>query len=388
MKIIYVVNGVKNIRNKTQYQHSKMLVEDHDVVTVTTTDVAPFLHEDSTAVYCFSEYPGPQFLFPYFSIIISFYHIFNGYSTIFTTHSSQCLLTGVLGFLPNVTWIADIWDDPRLGGQIRHYRDDKKKGLLPNKPYSKTIVFIVFRLLQYCDLIILSISEEIILDWPVTLPENKIYASTNGVDLGYTQTVEKTTCNKDSRNNDRFDIVYVGHVGRVRGLDVIVETAHKLKTIQSQEFRFVLVGSIDEQEQTWLDNKLDNNEIGHMVDVCGQMEHREALRKIAMSDICINILPLEIDNYYYSYPIKILEYMALEKPIISTETNGIQTLLEDGYSALLLPNNNPSTLQEAILQLSTNKEYRLKIAKNAQRNIDQYDWKRITNMINEEISQL
>jgi len=386
--IIYVTDGVKDIRNKTQYQHSEMLIENHTVVTISQHEVAPFVEEDSQAIHCFSDHPVPSFLFPYWGIIVALSYFFIGYDTVYTTHSPQCLILGILTVLPGVQWVADIWDDPRLGQQIGHYNNDVRTGILPEKPYSKILVLVSIKILRHCDILILSISDEIVMEWPVTIPRSKILTTTNGIDLEYTQAAAKDITEKESNDTPPLDVLYVGHVGRVRGLDTLIKAMDELSERSQVDVRLSLVGSIADKDQVWLENQLEECDIEHVVEICGYLEHQDALRKIAGSNICINILPQEVGNYRYAFPIKIFEYMSFGKPIVSTKTEGITKLLRDGHSAVLLPENGPNIVADAIEQLANDPELRRKIGKNAEQNVNQYDWTRIRNTINREISEL
>lgn len=387
MDIVYVTNGVKNIPNKTQYQHSQMLVENHAVVTVSQGDVAPFVKEESQAFYNFSEYHGPQFLFPYWAAVVATYYFLIGYETIYTTHSPQCLILGIFTILPRVSWIADIWDDPRLGQQIGHFKKSDTNQFLPEKPYSQVVILIAFKLLQHCDLVILSISEEILDGWPVNITADQIFATTNGVDIEYTRSAVNEILTEDPDNEETLDILYVGHVGRMRGLEVIVDAAVQLAEAHSQNFRISLVGPIGKTDRDWLEEKIGKYNIEDSINICGEVDHKSALNKMSKSDICLNILPKEVNNYKFAYPIKIFEYMALGKPTISTKTVGTNKILTDRSNAILLPNNEPDSVVEGLVELSNNEELRREMGANAMKEAENYDWRSIRSSILERISQ-
>jgi glycosyltransferase involved in cell wall biosynthesis len=220
-------------------------------------------------------------------------------------------------------------------------------------------------MLQYCDILILSISEEIVMGWPVNIPQNKILATTNGVDIEYTQSAAKNVTEKETNGTSSLDVLYVGHVRRVRGLDTLIKATDKLSRRGDVDIRLSLVGPITNEDRVWLQQELKRRNLEGTVDICGSLAHEKALRKVALSDICVNILPQEVGNYMYAFPIKIFEYMALDKPIVSTKTVGTSRLLKDGHNSLLLPNNKPKHIADAIQQLSSDSQFRRKIAENA-----------------------
>jgi len=388
MEIVFIANGVKNIKNKTQYQHSKMLVENHSVVIISNDEVAPLVEKESQATHCFSDYSVPPLLFPYWGIIVALLYVLRGYNTIYTTHSPQCLILGTLVALPRVQWVADIWDDPQLGQQIGEYNSDVETGILPENPYSSIFILLSIKMLRYCDVLILSISKEIVMNWPVDIPENKILATTNGVNIEYTRSAVKNVTEKESNDTSSLHVVYVGSVGRVRGLDTLIEATDKLFREDDIDIKLSLIGPITDKDRVWLEREVNKCNLKEAVDICGPLAHKNALRKVAVSDICVNILPQEVKNYTYAFPIKIFEYMTLGKPIISTKTIGISKLLKNGYNSLLLTDNKPEHVANEIQRLSNDSQLRHKIAKNAKEDVEQYDWEPILCEINNTISEL
>lgn len=52
----------------------------------------------------------------------------------------------------------------------------------------------------------------------------------------------------------------------------------------------------------------------------------------------------------------LLEAMAMARPIIATDIDGISEVLVDEETGLLVPSENPSALAEAIIDLLSNKD--------------------------------
>lgn len=71
------------------------------------------------------------------------------------------------------------------------------------------------------------------------------------------------------------------------------------------------------------------------------------------------------------------EAMALEKPCVATEINGIVDLVENGITGLLVPSRDSKALAEKIERLCLNKDLRNKLSKNAKENIKKFDTENI-----------
>jgi glycosyltransferase involved in cell wall biosynthesis len=91
------------------------------------------------------------------------------------------------------------------------------------------------------------------------------------------------------------------------------------------------------------------------------------------------------ENEHYSFfmsPLKIFEYMASRKPIITTSLPSVKEVLEDGKNAMLIEPNNPKQLAESIIKLKNNPELGAKISDKAFEDVkNKYTWDRRAKMI-------
>ena len=75
-------------------------------------------------------------------------------------------------------------------------------------------------------------------------------------------------------------------------------------------------------------------------------------------------------------PLKILEYMAAEKPILSPRQLWIKEILNDGVNAILFDEDSPRDLAEKILLVKNNKELAENISKNAVKDSKKYTYEK------------
>jgi len=76
----------------------------------------------------------------------------------------------------------------------------------------------------------------------------------------------------------------------------------------------------------------------------------------------------------YLSPMKLFEYMACGRAIISSDLPVLREILND-ENAVLLPPDDLTTWVTAIRDLSTNPEQRARLAAQAQQDVIQYSWR-------------
>jgi len=107
----------------------------------------------------------------------------------------------------------------------------------------------------------------------------------------------------------------------------------------------------------------------------GKVPYAEVSRYSSLCDIFVAPYP---ENEHYSFfmsPLKIFEYMASKKPIISTTLPSIQEVLKHEHNALLIPPSDPKALAQAIERLSADKVLAERISTQAYKDVvESYTW--------------
>jgi len=145
------------------------------------------------------------------------------------------------------------------------------------------------------------------------VPED-VFIVRNGPNL---RTFNPVPQNPELKNGKRYLVGYVGHMGFQDGLDILVEVAQHIKNLGRLDVRFVCVGGGPELPN--LRKLVRDKGLEDMVNFTGRLPDREMLEILSTADVCVNPdRPCEMNDI--STMIKIMEYMALAKPIVQFES--------------------------------------------------------------------
>lgn len=158
--------------------------------------------------------------------------------------------------------------------------------------------------------------------------------------------------NPKYKRGKKFLVGYLGVIGEQEGLDLLLESVKKIKA-QRNDVQFAVVGG-----GTHLDTiqKLaETMGVDDCVDFYGRVSDELLLDILNSCDVCVNPdKPNEMNNL--STMNKIMEYMALKKPIVQFD------LKEGKFSAqeasLYAKNNDTTDFADKIIQLLNNEELR------------------------------
>jgi glycosyltransferase involved in cell wall biosynthesis len=171
---------------------------------------------------------------------------------------------------------------------------------------------------------------------------------------------------------DRFTAGYTGSLYAGRGIELILKLAIRLP-----EINFLLVGgepgSVAELQKTVNDNQLEN------VWLAGFVPNRE----LPLYQACCEALLMPYqgrvqassggDIAAYLSPMKVFEYMACGRVILSSDLPVLREVLDDQMAVLLSP-GDPTAWVTALAQARGNRQFRDKISAAAREAASQYSW--------------
>ena len=84
-----------------------------------------------------------------------------------------------------------------------------------------------------------------------------------------------------------------------------------------------------------------------------------------------------LPSQFEGLPLVVLEAMASGLPVVGTRVGGLQTLIDDGESGLLVPAGDYQALADAIARVLTDPRLRMHLAHGARERAEHYTWQSV-----------
>ncbi|NJK69533.1 MAG: colanic acid biosynthesis glycosyltransferase WcaL [Microcoleus sp. CSU_2_2] len=202
----------------------------------------------------------------------------------------------------------------------------------------------------------------------VSQSNTPIYLSYHGIDLTrFTSAFAK--------QETEFPLMLsVGRYCEKKGFPYLIEACRQLKQ-QGHKFQCDLVGYGPLQAE--LEQLIADLDVADVVSLAGKMTQDELVKVYERASIFV--LPCQVmeNGDRDGIPNVLLEAMAMEIPVVSTDISGIGELVESGENGFLVPEKNPPALAEALEKLLTQPELRAQFGKaGRQRVLQQFSLER------------
>ena len=103
------------------------------------------------------------------------------------------------------------------------------------------------------------------------------------------------------------------------------------------------------------------------------LEKEELKARIGSSSVCV--VPFrDVPDLAQTYPIKVLEYMAMAKPVIVSRIGGMRELVKDGENGLCFTANDPIELAQKILSIKADADFAARLGRNARCTSQAFDY--------------
>lgn len=390
MRVIYVAYVLSLSRNSTRYQHSMALARRFNLQVVLAKGPCPAeLAASADVMIC----PGGSLKFVgrfvyFFCVLVllararfrSGQRGSDGRFLLITTHQPLCIMAGILGQrILRVKWVADIFDVPALGLEITQRGRKSWIRRLCSLP-RLIITEVSYHVLKSADLVLCTLVPDALAR--CSIPPERLVALTNGIELRNCAPAVATHVNRE----DAFEVLYVGAVLRIRGVDTMLDACSLLRG-RLPGLRLLLVGPSEPEEQRWLHRRILELGLEAAVSVTGELPHDETIRRVHSADICLFPFPTNYATEFI-YPVKVFEYMAAGRATIASDLAGVRRVIEDGRSGVLVEPGNPQALADAIHRLWRCPDLRALLATNARAAVPKFDWQRINGQMLEALHTL
>ena len=200
------------------------------------------------------------------------------------------------------------------------------------------------------------------------LDAQDVFVVRNGPDL---DTFRPVPSNPARKYGKAYLVGYVGTMSIQEGLDILLDVAAHIKNLGRRDIHFTCVGGgpgLSGLQKMARDKGLDD-----MVNFTGRISDEELLEVLSTADVCVNPdKPCEMNDM--STMIKIMEYMALGKPIVQFNLNEGRFSAQE--ASLYSDNDNPVVdFAAKIIWLLEHPEERQRMGKFGQKRVqEQLAW--------------
>jgi len=195
--------------------------------------------------------------------------------------------------------------------------------------------------------------------------ESPLYTIYHGLDLSLFVPAAANAGEKDSQAGPL--ILAVGRMVEKKGFTYLVEACRLLKD-KGCRFTCRIVGGQDQYAET-IKNRIEQLNLADTVTLhraVTQEELRQSYRQAT-----VFALPCQVvqSGDRDGIPNVLVEAMAMELPVVSTEISGIPELIENGVNGLLVPEKNAEALAAAIEEMLNGPEMRRQFGKSGREKV-------------------
>jgi glycosyltransferase involved in cell wall biosynthesis len=265
-------------------------------------------------------------------------------------------LLGFLGWLLKRAgtrrWVVDAWDIPGRYAMGKHWLNGVRRS---------TARWFLRSIYRSADLFVVSILPEFEFR-AFRIPESKLLRCKNAIWLDDMLDLPPPS------DNAAPTILCMRSVHTApMGLDTLaaayVQVAEDLDGVS-----LVLIGRIPEHVEAQAAALRCRADVTHIE----RLEHDALQRAIAAATVCV--VPFhDVDDLRQTYPVKILEYMALGKPIVASGIAGMSRMIEDGKTGLLFRPGDPADLAEKLRLVCGDPALRRRLSENARQAVQGFD---------------
>jgi len=192
--------------------------------------------------------------------------------------------------------------------------------------------------------------------------KENIYSNIKEVNLGID--IEKF-CSIKKESKDLVEFLFVGRIVPIKNLSFLIKSFKEATKI-NKNIVLNIVGDGDEKELLHI-KELARNE--QNIKFLGKKSGDEIVNIYQNCDVfCLT-------SNYDNYPNVIFEAMACELPVIATNVGGIPSQVLNGITGILVENNNIEQLKDAILDLASDKDKRVKMGLEGRKRVEnEFSW--------------
>jgi glycosyltransferase involved in cell wall biosynthesis len=206
----------------------------------------------------------------------------------------------------------------------------------------KIRTFLLSKFLGRAERILCFIEGEV-LDF-LTLPKGKIVQLINGVQDSILREAPRESLKQPTM---------IGYIGAIEKSKGALEMLHVLFKIRSEgiDAKITFIGNFcNPAEKKIFEGKCNELALRDAVRVTGYLKHAKALQLLEDCAVCLHAYR-PLPWLYYNQVLKVTEYMALGKPVVSWDYPGVRRLLGNGRAGILVEPGDLDQMAEEVKRL-------------------------------------
>ncbi len=165
------------------------------------------------------------------------------------------------------------------------------------------------------------------------------------------------------------DSVVVGWAGILRewhGVELLIRAVARVP-----DLKLLIIG--DGPDRARLETVIQRLDLAERVMFTGRVSHADVMRYVGAVDIAVS----SADRTGIASPMKLLEYMAMERATVAPRAANIEDLIDDNVDGLLFEPDNEEALAAALRRLAADEGLRLRLGQQARIKVTRFrNWRR------------
>jgi glycosyltransferase involved in cell wall biosynthesis len=168
----------------------------------------------------------------------------------------------------------------------------------------------------------------------------------------------------------RFIAGYAGHLYPWKGVDVFVQALAEAPGVHG----LVVGGHPQEGDLGRVQRLVADLEIGDRVRITGLVPPGDVMDTLSQASVLVLPNTPSVISDRYTSPLKLFEYLQLQRPIVASDLAAVREVLADGTSALLVPPGDSHALARALLRLRDDAALRQRLSEGARAIAPRFTW--------------
>lgn len=178
------------------------------------------------------------------------------------------------------------------------------------------------------------------------------------------QTVDIDRFEKLSWTSDEYNFPYIAYAGSLdQKKDGVLSLVRAYALIASKypEIQLIVIGTGSIEDQKRLTEEISRFKLNNRIIVKGAVPANRIPYILKNAKILASCRPnsLQAD---YGFPTKVVEYMACNKPMVSTNTGELANYLKDRENSFVSKSSDPDDFSAKIIEVLENHEFALEVA--------------------------